>query len=421
VLSLKLEPGERLQRQLEAAGKALAGLVEESINKGHLRIRAYPHPGAVLAASLAFSHMQRIGVNASLGFSVRPPSKIEVPTLLFGYPALTYRSSDVASRLIHIVQAERQRGHPPPGSVYLGVDGSLSTAYLMISEEAGLGGYTPELRAAGLAGIYLDGRVAPSGRLSGLDRVYIEKLASGGQPTPRIVTTIKVYRPQTVGLCEAANVTVVPPLGLAEGGPDACAERLAAAGLRGAAARPAASLDSNEIAALVDLLMDIDGDEIDASIFVSGLLVLEGTPLDDPREAAHALLYGAEALGGYEALASALLDPSIELSALLSKLETEAPRIRSALRQARIARARGPGWLRLYTLEPRIESPSLAFLGLQALGGIPGDSVVALVGDNGELLISPLQASMAEYELPRRLVESRAASEGEFWLVIHQE
>ncbi len=421
MLSLQLEPGDRLQRHLEAAGKALSGLIESAIGEGLLRVWAYPHPGPALAAALAFSHVHRLGVPAAFRLSIRPPDRIDVPTLLFGYPSLAYKASDVGARLVHIVHEERQRGHPPPGSVYLGVDGSLAVAYLMLADSSGLGGLTPELRAAGLAGIYLDGRVAPTGRLAGIDKVYVEGMAERGKPRPRLVTTIKVYKPLSRPLCDSMAATPVPPLPLARGGPDACVERLAAQGLRGAATKPAASLSSDELTGIVDAVLGLEDVELEASAIVSGLLVLEESPFEDPREVAHSMLYAAEALSAPEALPAALVDPETELVGIVTALERRAPKLVDWAWEARLARARGPGWLRIYTLEPRHESPSLAYLALQSVGLAPEDSVIGLVGGEGEIRVSPFQASLVDYDLPRRLVESRTALEDGFWLIIRGE
>ncbi|MEB3851761.1 MAG: hypothetical protein LRS49_04170 [Desulfurococcales archaeon] len=417
MLLLQLEAGEKLPRHLEAAGKAIASLVEEGVDAGLVRVWAYPHPGPVLAAAVVFAHLYRLGVTATFKVSVRPPAAVDYPSILLGYPGLPYKAADVEARLVYMAQVERVRGHPPPGSVYLAVDGSLAVAYTLIVEASGLGGLSPELRAASLAGLYLDGRVGRTGRISGLDRVYVERLASKGQPKPMIVTTLKVYRPLSRPLCEALRKTAVPPMPLARDGEDACRERLAAAGLGPAAGRPAARLERGELERLIDLVSGDDG--LEAAEAASGLLVLEGSPLEDPREAAHALVYTLEASSSTAAIAASMVDPQVELAAALGALEARAPWIVDWAWGAELVRARGPGWLRLYSVEPQLESPSIAYMALRSLGVLDEDTVIALVRED-RLLVSPLQAAMADYELPKRLVESRVAREEGFWLEVSQ-
>ncbi len=419
MLTLQLEATERLDRYFEAVGKALASLVEEAIDAGLARVAAYPHGGAVAAASLAFSHLYRLGVTASFRVSVRPPRPVEVPTLLFGFPSLQYKASDIASKLLAFTHAEHNRGHPPPGSVYVGVDGSLSTAYAMAVDAAGLGGISRGLKALSLAGIYLDGRVSRSGRISGIDRVYAERLGSSGELGVRVVTALKVYKPHRLPLCQAMHVTIVPPYPLAVDSEE-CPEALAAAGLRQASEKPAAALSSGELNNVIDVVSEYLESEVDATAYVSGSLVIDNAVPEDPREAAHAILHAMDSSGCYAAGLLAYVDEEIEYPAVEAALEREAPELVEALMESRPVRARGPGWLRLYALEKRVSSPTLAYLALRSIGAIEEDSVIALPGEEG-LLVSPLQASLVDYTLPRRLVESKAAREEGFWLVIPEE
>jgi hypothetical protein len=418
LLSIQLEANEKLDRYLEAVGKSLASLIEEALDTGWAVVASYPHPGAVTAASLAFSHIHRLGARGVLRVSIRPPEEVDSPTLLFGYPSLSYKASDVKARLLSFTYAGYNKAHPPPGSVYVGVEGSLSSAYALSVDAAGLGGFTRELKALSLSGIYLDGKVARSGRIGGIDRVYAERLGARGELSLRVVTTLRVYKPHRYTLCEAMHRTAVPPFPLAVD-VDECLERLAASGLRQAASKPAAALESSEINSIVDLIAELLEGEVDTPTYVAGSLVVEGAQPEDPREAGHALIYAIERTGSYASAVSTFVDEEIEYPAIEALLEESAARLVERTLESKPSRARGPGWLRLYTLEGASESPSLSYMILRAAGRIEDDTVIAAAGDEG-ILISPLQASMAEYTLPKRLVESRAAVEEGFWLAIRE-
>lgn len=418
MLSIQLEANERLDRYLEAVGKSLASLVEEALDKGWAMVASYPHPGAVAAASLAFSHLHRLGVRGVLRVSIRPPERIDSPTLLFGYPSLSYKASDVEARLLSFTYPEFNKAQPPPDSVYVGVEGSLSSAYALSVDAAGLGGLTRELKALSLSGIYLDGKVARSGRIGGLDKVYAERLGARGELSLRVVTTLRVYKPHRDPLCEAMHRTAVPPFPLAVNVGE-CYERLAASGLKQAASKPAAALESSEINSVVDLIAELLGGGVDTSTYVAGSLVVENAQPEDPREAGHTLIYAIERAGSYAPAAAAFVDEEVEYPAIETLLEGSSAELVERVLASKPSRARGPGWLRLYTVEGASESPSLAYMILKAAGVVEDDTVIA-VARGERVLVSPLQASMVEYTLPKRLVESRAAVEEGFWLAIRE-
>jgi len=414
LLSLNLEANEKLDRHLEVLGKGFAGIVEEGVKEGIVRVWAYPHPGAIVAASLAFAHLYSIGVFAAFRVSLRPPPIVEVPTILFGYPTLNYKSSDVTSKLIAVTHEEFNRGHPPPGAFYVGVDGSLASAYIMMAEASGLGGISTSLQALALPGIYLDGKVSRSGRIGGIDRVLVERLSQKGEVHFKIVTTLKVYKPHTRPFCESASATLIPPLDLGSTYQE-CLDLLSSAGLRRVAEKPASSLESNEIDEILELIAERLGAEIEAGEYVAGVLVAEGASPQDPREAAHALVNAVESSQNYASILAAYLAPETEYTALERLLEDSAPAFLEKLLSAKPSRARGPGWLRVYTLGVSIESPTLSYLALRSINAIDKDVVIG-VPKGDSILISPLQASLVDYTLPRRLIESRAALEEEFWL-----
>ncbi len=77
MLSVKVEPGQNLDKSLAASSAALKALLRRADEAGFLRIVALPSSESLVAALTLFSYLSRRGIKASISVSVRPPSRVD--------------------------------------------------------------------------------------------------------------------------------------------------------------------------------------------------------------------------------------------------------------------------------------------------------------------------------------------------------
>ncbi len=418
MLKLTLRPAD-LERPLEAAARGYARVLEAAVGAGFLSVYFYPDAESMVAAAFVAAHAFYARARPVLKPRLRPPHSVAGPSVILGYASLQVKSAPYEHPIL-AVSPEGLSGTPPPGAVFVEAEGSVPAAIMLIALRTGI--RPPrDVVALGVSGIYAGRYVLPHGRIQGLDRVLVESLADHGLEVD-VTTTIKVYKPFDTRLCDAVAATSNPYYPGLTGRPEACVDAVGP----GAAAKAPAALEKEEVASVLESLlaaMEPLAGEVDARAYLSGLLRLRDTASPDPREALDALVYVAEATGGYSGVAAAMLDPEVEYAAAERALE-EASRALPPLEGARPRRLKGPGWVRIYTIDPEEAwekiTPTLAWRAMAAVGSIDRESIVAARAPGG-YVVSPLQAEEALGRgAARRLADTNAVAEEGFWLRVRE-
>ena len=414
MLKLTLRPGE-LEKPLEAAARGYARVLEEAVKAGFVSIYFYPDPESMVAAAFAAAHAFYARVRPIVKPRLRPPQTLEGPALLLGYQSLQVKAAPYEHPLVAVASGGLA-GSPPPGAVYVEADGSVPAALLMIALKTGVKP-PKDVVALGVSGVYAGRYVLPHGRFQGLDKALLEGLEGYGLEVD-VTTTLKVYKPFDLKLCDAVAATSNPYYPGLTGRPDACSEAVPGV----VAGKTPASLDKDEIARTLEALMGVMesvAGEVDARAYLSGLVGFREATPRDPREALDALVYAAEATGGFSSVVASFLDPEIEYAAAEKALE-EAASILKVLEGVRPRRLKGPGWARIYTVDlegvwDRV-TPTLAWRALTAVGALDRESLIAARLQDS-YVISPLQAEEAMGRgAARRLADSHVVEEDGFWL-----
>lgn len=415
MLKLTLTPGDA-DKVLEAASKAYTRVLEQAIRRGLLRIYFYPSIDALIAASYTASHAYYSGARPAVRMAVKHPMRISEPSILLGYPNIQLRTSNVEATVLAVTSGSLQ-GTPPPDAFFLESQGSITASMILITVKSGPRP-PPNVAAVAFSGVYGGRYVTPHGAFTGLDKYLLEHLDELGLEA-NMTTTLKVYKPSEGSLCEAVARTVNPYYPGLTGDPEACREALGDPALY---VKKASNLEKSEITKALETLLNYMESlvgELDPKLFISGIIEFRDVTPRDPRQALDALAYAAEASGDYSAPLAALLDPDIEYIPLEKALEDYAKRVASGVPKPK--RLRGPGWLRIYTIE-KGHPPTLAWRILTLTKTVEEDSVLAWQVSEGVYVASPLQVEEALGPGgARRLVETRVASEEGFWLKLHIE
>ncbi len=411
MLKLRLEPGQALDRQVEAAARHLEKLLEEAIRTGYIRVAAYPRPDSVMAAAAFFSLASQAGASPVLTIDTRPPP-VEIPTLVLGFNNVAYKGGAVDAPLMVI--AREAGGPPPPGAVYVDGDGSVPAMLaLIVLASRSLVSRGDFLRII-LAAMQYGGGVDKKGRAYGIDRLVYDEARKEPVSMEEVVS-IKVYKPLSSTVCDSLTKTLDPVYPGLLGDPQACRDLLAGEGLAGIAERTVASLDDSEMEKLaVTVLQYIQDSGIRAGVeeYVGSIPVLPRDPyFEDVRMLAHTIVFSLEEAGSLSPLLSAALEPGYTAPALDSYMDGLVDRLSRALATLSFTRHRVQAWLRTYKLrssEPL--PPTLAWRVGVLTGRLEEDSIV-LVEEEGGLCASALQAEQAAGPgIARRIVEARAGT-----------
>jgi len=418
MLKITLQRGSNLDRHLESVARSYSRCSEKSIEYGVLRVTSYPSLDPLIASFLVMAYSLTTGVRASLKVAYKPPSVIDKPTLLLGYPSLNYTSSNIKECLIAYTY-EGRLGTPPPGALFVESSGSITSAVTLTLLVAGWRA-SDDLKVLSLLGTYASRYVDRLGRIHGLDSLLVESLSDLGIT---MATTVKVYRPSSKPLCEAIAETVDPYYPSLTGDPGVCVSLLEASKLGDLSTRLPDTLSRDELTKLADALMEYinrySRSPPDLSWYLGGVLVSPERQPESPKMALDAILAGMEALNDYTVGLAAFIDFSNEYPVLESNLNRIARYIGDDVAKSRPRRVRGPGWLRLYLVdEPNTRSLTLLYRALRITGIVEPESVL-VVEEEGEYRASPLQVEEAlGYGGVKKLVDSRVARMEDFKLSI---
>lgn len=411
MLKLRLQPGEGLERPLEAAGKALARVAEQGVREGYLRIVAYPNPDPVTAAMYLAAKLAETGVRAAVSVATRPPPVI-APTVLLGFDNANYKQSDLDYE-VFILGSGEVRGQAMPGLTIVEVEGSVSAAAAMISGELSRVSASDETLLA-LAGSMLSRYVERTGRFHGLDRMLIEHLAAMEGLGLGIYTGFKAFKPHRYQLCRSLAVTSDPYYPGITGDEDYCLKILEAQELEGLAGRSLASLGEDEVKRLFEVLDEEVFSQLPVdpvNYYLGGVPVVDNPSLNiqDVREAATALLLVGDA-SGLTGLTALALDLENEYPPVEAALERYASRLAELVVASKPRKLKAQLPFKLVEVDAgEGDSLTLLWRALQATGRVQGDAVL-VVEEGGEFRASAFQVedSMG-YGSVKRLVETRRA------------
>jgi hypothetical protein len=208
LLKVRLEPGS-IERALEPFYKGVAGIFSKSVDEGYLRIASYASLEALTASSILYSLAVTQGLNPILSLDHRPPPRIVEPSILVGFSSLNYGPQDVESPLLALGSGGI-KSTPPPGSVYVEVDGSLGSAVSLLIQAMSGAAMRSELLMASIAVYYMGRFVDRVGRLHRLDKKSFSLVAKKAGLPLEMVTTLKAYKPASLDACGSISVTVNP-------------------------------------------------------------------------------------------------------------------------------------------------------------------------------------------------------------------
>lgn len=411
MLKLVLKPGDGLERSLSAGARQLERLIEDGIREGYVRLRVYPRADLLIASAAFLSLLYSFNIRPLFKVSVKPPSAIDVPTMILGYNNPSYKTGDVSSTLVSIsLQADNP---PPPSATYISGEGSVPAMLGLLLARAGASYARTEWLLLLLSAAYWGEYIEKSGKMHGLDALLYSELSRMNTGL-EIVNTLKVYKPTSTPLCQAVARTIDPYYPGLTGDPDACTELLQGSGVGELAGRIAARLSPEELekTALVILshLKDEVGQSIDVSEYVAGLVVSRTLGFD-PRLRANSILYAADSIG----------DPSLAVS-IASQQDTVAEKLEehhmdsaqafaAIVGEARLVKTKVQPWIRGYKVMDEVRVSPLFLWRALKLSGRINDSHL-LFDYEGKLCASSLQVEEAlGYGEARKLVEVKAAVE----------
>ncbi len=411
MLKLSLEPDKSLERTLPAAARQLERLVEEGISEGIVRIRVYPRPETILSSIPLLAVLGSFGIRPIYKVSVRPPPRIDTPTVIIGYNNPSYKSSEISSALLSVSHVAETP--PPPGATYVAGQGSLPAILGLIFTAAG-GTYSRrEHLLLLLAGAYWGSYIEKTGKMHGLDRIFYEALIEAGLNL-EVVNTIKVYRPGMHTICEGVASTLDPYYPGLTGVSDHCIELLQGNGAGEYTSRIAATLKRDELEKIALIILsyirEYTGRDVDVGEYISGL-VTSKTLNYDPRLRANSILYAIDSTGDY----SLPLSLATRLEDLTESLENHHLSISKPfadfIENARLIKTRIQPWIRGYKIDLADGvSPLFAWRALRYKGRV-NESMI-LFEDEDMLCASTLQVEEAlGYGESRKLIEVKAAEE----------
>ncbi len=418
MLKIHYEHSRELDRYTEAGARYLSRLLESSLEHGFVRIVSYPSLNAIISAATAFAGASLLKIRPLLSVSLEPPEYIEIPTLLFGYKNLPYKTGDVDAPLMAF--ATEIASKPVPNS-YL-IDGEGSTASLFGLTLLGYGGplVRREVLAPLAASLYWGGFVDKKGNFYGLDNIFVNKVSVSDKLDLKYIASLKVYNPLKHGLCKAIASTANPFYPGLTGSEEECRSTLVAADLREYADKRIAELEESElekisvtILARIKSEVENSGGSFEPSDYIGSILVsnrIVSMP-QDYRMFGDMLLHIIESMGLGQ-LISLILNIDDEYTIVEKYLELYAKRLPTIIAESKPKRVKSAPWFRAYVVSAKKEDDlTLLWLALRMLRRLEDEAVLAIEED-GELIVSGIQVelSVGDYAL-RRLVDARVLEE----------
>ncbi|MCE4603210.1 MAG: hypothetical protein F7C08_02860 [Desulfurococcales archaeon] len=410
MLKARIDAGEDLDRGIELVSRNLSRLLEAGSRRGSLRIQAYPSMDSMIAGAVVYKAARSLGINAILAASTAPRTGIG-PTLLLGFNNLNLKSWDVDDTLLALASGQ-VKGSPPPGAVYLEVDGSVSSAVgLALAEHKTPTRDLLPLLAASYHTRYVD----QAGRFHGVDRALLEALAD--QASLDMYTGVKSYKPHKWPAWRSLSSTCNPYMHGISGRPGAARDLVSGAGLD--PERVLSTLETREVERLASTMLETLArhGRVEAARILGGVIITGDPLIEDLRMAADALAMAAEA-GGLGALAGSILDLELEYPIAESLLVSQCRRLVKGIEEDEPVKVKIVPWLRTYKLPKSLSSsPLTAWRALETLGRVEGDSI--MVVEDGELRASIVQAEAAQPGVARKLVDNKLARLDGLWLVFN--
>ncbi|MEB3774889.1 MAG: hypothetical protein GSR86_08190 [Desulfurococcales archaeon] len=405
MLKTRITPGEELDRGLEILARNLSRLLEAGVREGVIRIVSYPSLDPLTAGSVLYRVARGLGARPVITVTPRP-GPLREPSILLGFHSPGLKSGDFKDHLL-VIASKGIKGGPPPGAVYLEVDGSVSSAVGLALYNARMGG---EDLLPLLAASYTSSYVDQAGRFHGLDREWLDALASIDGLGLEMYTGVKVYNPHKWPSWRSLASTVNPYLAGFTGDPEACREWLEANNVD-PWIKPS-SLDTGVMEKLASSLLEAVSRRrpVEAVRVIGGVVVARGREvLGDLRMAADVFRYVAD-VGGHGLLAGLILDTEDEYPMAEALLEAYSRHIRDRVERPPVKVKVAP-WLKAYKAAlSSLDSPTLVWRGLEMLGYVERDSLLLYEDPGHGLTASAIQAEEAlGGDAVKKLVDSRVA------------
>lgn len=395
MLSIRVEPGQNLDKGLLASSSALKAFIRRAQEAGSSKIVAYPSSESLSAALLLFSYLTRRGLPASLSVSARPPGVIDVPTVLFGFGSLGYTNDSDKDQLVAFASSISDA--PPLNATYVSVDGSLGVSLAMVLRTLNERPLEPDLKVLALASSYGSKYVDKVGKMMGLDKIYVDTLFDDNTVSLNIVTYVKSYRPHLLDLCSSLSITVDPFFPGLTGDRDACLRQAAEAGLGSLAGKRASEISDSDAAtvarAVVNMIKDRVRRQYEVSDYVGGVYVAsDKLIIVDPREA-KGLMELAHDIGGLGLAAALFSSFEEEYPQAVASLPRLATRVSELVSESRVSEEGTFMGVKLYRVRSDYRPPLyILWRALTMTGVLEGSSLLVHEDERG-LRISLLQAS----------------------------
>ncbi len=391
---------EEAERGLEVLARSLSRVMEAGA-RGYMRIQVYPHPDPIIAGMVLLKAATSLGVKAVVTPTVHPLPSRE-PGVLLGFPGINMKSWEVEDQVV-AVSSGQLKGNPPPGAVYVEVEGSVSSALgLALLEHKVPPAEVLPLVSASYSTRYVD----PAGRFHGVDKLFLSRLAEPARL--EMYTGVKAYNPHRWPAWRSLASTCNPYMPGYTGDPEASRALVAGVGLD--PERPLSTVQVQDMEKLASTLLESVGRyaRVEAVKLLGGIVVTGAGVLGDLRMSLDVMRYTVETrgLGG---LAGLIVDLEHEYPVGEALLEDYCSAFRG-LADKSVVRVKIAPWLKSYKVVLGAgDSPSLVWRALELLGRVEKDSLI--VYDHGDgLAASVLQAEEAlGLGAARRLVESRVA------------
>jgi len=418
LLRLHLEPGQDLERTLQASASQFSKLLEEAVKEGFLRIRAYPRVDSMFAGGVIASIATTLGIKPIFKVSINPPDVINIPTIILGYKDPEYKSAQVSS-LLYSVSIESSNP-PPPGAIYITGEGSVAGQLGLILVEAKGAYVRRELLQLLLSATYYGGYVEKTGRFHGLDRIFYESMIELTQDI-NVINTLKIYDPDKQTLCEGISRTVDPYYPGLTGDSNSCKDLLKANELESLEDRIVSSLSEKELEkaalAILSHIQSIVDTTIEAGDYVGSIIVFRGLGLDS-RLLINSFLHYIDSLGDYSTILNIIYSFDQLLRVLPISHQRHAHELAEYVETVKPVKAKLHSWIRGYMVRlPEGFSPLILWRALRLTGKVGDDLLIIDKGDKACLSALQVEEAKGLWEA-RKLVRVKAAVEEGLWLCL---
>ncbi len=416
MLKLRFEPGENLDRHRDAAARNLSKLFEKAVDEGYLRIWSYPRLDSLISGAVLYAVASSLGIKPLFKSTIYPPEKIDIPTILLGFPAIDYGTGEVDKPLFAI--SPKIATSPPPDTVYL--DGDGSTPALLTLVLLGMGSIftRTEYLTLLLSAMYAGESVDLRGRFYGIDAHVIDKLMTSDKLSLEPLTVLKSYLPHEYPLCKSISITVNPYYPSFTGNEEECIKVLQTSGLSNYVEKTQDTIGRKELEKIaVTILSRIKElllvNELDASYYLGSIMVSRNNEVSirDYRMTADAILYSIESSSSLEPLLSISLSLNYEYKIIENNIIRYSSILASQVGNLRPKKIKQIPWARTYLID--VDTPlslTLLWRALTLLRRIERDSILVIEYNDG-LFASSLQVEDAlGYGSLKKLSDAKAIS-----------